>query len=80
MKIPRDISGAELAGRLKVLGYAETRQSGSHLRLTTPENGEHHVTIPLHNPLKIGTLANILNDITNHFDMSREELLKKIKL
>ncbi|NYE57789.1 putative RNA binding protein YcfA (HicA-like mRNA interferase family) [Carboxydothermus ferrireducens DSM 11255] len=35
-----------------------TRQTGSHIRLTTTLKGEHHVTIPLHDPLKIGTLNN----------------------
>jgi len=35
MKLPRNISGAELAGALKKLGYQITRQTGSHLRLTT---------------------------------------------
>ena len=35
MKIPRDLSGSELIKRLKKLGYTPTRQSGSHIRLTT---------------------------------------------
>ena len=59
MKLPRDVSGAELAKYLRILGYAATRQSGSHLRLTTNEKGQHHVTIPRHDSLKIGTLAAI---------------------
>jgi hypothetical protein len=29
--------------------------AGSHLRLTTDQNGQHHITIPNHDPLKIGT-------------------------
>lgn len=48
MRLPRDMSGAELAKRLTVLGYAVTRQTGSHMRLTTTRNGEHHITIPAH--------------------------------
>ncbi|HEX8708200.1 MAG TPA: type II toxin-antitoxin system HicA family toxin [Pyrinomonadaceae bacterium] len=47
MKLPRDVSGAALAKALAALGYEITRQTGSHLRLTTPEGGEHHVTIPV---------------------------------
>lgn len=35
MKLPRDISGLELANKLAVLGYEITRQNGSHIRLTT---------------------------------------------
>ncbi|MCX5727868.1 MAG: type II toxin-antitoxin system HicA family toxin [Nitrospirae bacterium] len=42
------------------LGYSVTRQTGSHLRLMTSEHGEHHLTIPLHSPLRIGTLSAIL--------------------
>ncbi len=44
MKLPRDISGDELAKSLESLGYQVTRQTGSHMRLTTTEGGEHHVT------------------------------------
>jgi predicted RNA binding protein YcfA (HicA-like mRNA interferase family) len=55
MKLPRDVSGADLGKCLGRLGYAVTRQTGSHLRLTTSEHGQHHVTIPNHDPLKVGT-------------------------
>ncbi len=46
MKIPRDLSGIELAKKISVFGYRITRRTGSHIRLTTLENGEHHLTIP----------------------------------
>ena len=62
MKLPRDISGGELAKLLKKFGYTAVRQSGSHIRLTTFQKGEHHLTIPQHDPLKIGTLSAILSD------------------
>ncbi|MGB9180423.1 MAG: type II toxin-antitoxin system HicA family toxin [Pyrinomonadaceae bacterium] len=78
MKLPRDISGEKLAKALKALGYQATRQTGSHVRLTTLESGEHHVTIPRHNPLRIGTLAAILDDVATHFGISRDELMEKI--
>jgi predicted RNA binding protein YcfA (HicA-like mRNA interferase family) len=48
MKLPRDVSGDDLAKALQTFGYQITRQAGSHLRLTTTEGGEHHVTIPRH--------------------------------
>jgi predicted RNA binding protein YcfA (HicA-like mRNA interferase family) len=51
---------------------------GSHLRLTTTEGGEHHVTIPQHSPLRVGTLAGILNDVAAHSVLSRDELLTKL--
>lgn len=59
MRIPRDLSGADLVERLGRLGYEVTRQSGSHVRLTTHARGEHHITVPKHDPLRIGTLAAI---------------------
>lgn len=46
MRLPRDLSGSDLAQALRKLGYRVTRQTGSHLRLTTTEHGEHHLTIP----------------------------------
>jgi predicted RNA binding protein YcfA (HicA-like mRNA interferase family) len=65
-----------LAKALVKLGYQITRQTGSHIRLTTIEDGEHHITIPAHNPLKIGTLAAIISDIESHHKMTREKLLQ----
>ncbi len=76
MKVPRDISGMELARRLKSLDYSIMRQTGSHMRLTTLKNGEHLVTVPAHDPLKIGTLSAVLGDVSSHFGMSKEALLK----
>lgn len=78
MKLPRDCSGAELARRLARLGYAASRQTGSHVRLTTREGGEHHVTIPAHDPLKIGTLNSILRIVANHHRLSREDLHRRL--
>ena len=78
MKLPRDVSGADLAKRLVRLGYQVTRQTGSHLRLTTSEGGRHHVTIPNHDPLRVGTLAGILGDVAGHFEISRDELIQRL--
>ena len=74
MKLPRDLSGRELAKAAGILGYEITRQTGSHIRLTTTRNGEHHLTIPAHDVLKVGTLAAILGNIAAHFEISRDEV------
>jgi predicted RNA binding protein YcfA (HicA-like mRNA interferase family) len=79
MKLPRDLTGQELASSLRVLGYSVTRQSGSHLRLTTELNGQHHEVIPNHAPIKVGTLQSILNSIAAHHGMTRESLLRKLQ-
>ncbi len=78
MKIPRDLSGQELIKKLKKLGYIPTRQVGSHVRLSTTQKGEHHITIPSHNNLKIGTLSSILSDIAEHFGITKEELVREL--
>ena len=57
MRLPRDLSGRDLAKALARLGYRVTHQTGSHLRLTTDQGGEHHVTIAAHHALKVGTLS-----------------------
>ena len=80
MRLPRNVSGQQLADALRVLGYVVTRQRGNHLRLTTQQEGEHHVTIPLHDPLRIGTFADILSDVAAHFGLTRDALLSRLKL
>lgn len=76
MKLPRDVSAQELARLLGRYGYRITRQTGSHLRLTTLQNGEHHVTIPDHNALKVGTLSSTLADVATHLKLNKEALIK----
>ena len=78
MRLPRDLSGARLAKALSRIGYSTTRQTGSHLRLTTVSPAEHHVTIPVHDPLRIGTLAAILADVAAHQEVSRDELMERL--
>ena len=75
MRLPRDVSGDDLARRLMRLGYHTTRQTGSHLRLTTDRPEQHHITIPRHSALRIGTLAAILADVEAHHHMTRDALL-----
>jgi hypothetical protein len=50
------------------------------MRLTTTEGGEHHVTIPRHDPLRLGTFAGILDEVATHFGISRAELLARIRI
>lgn len=80
MKIPRDLDGADLVIALRVLGYERTRQSGSHIRVTTERDGEYHLTIPNHAPLRIGTLSSILKLVAAHHRISIDELLGKLDL
>lgn len=77
MKLSRDLCGAQLAQALARVGYSTTRQTGSHLRLTTASPSEHHVTI-VHDPLRVGTLAAILADVAAHQEISRDALLDRL--
>ena len=78
MKLPRDISGQVLAKKLQKFGYEGVRQTGSHIRLTTNEKGGHHITMPAHKELKIGTLSAILADIAEHHKISMHELIQDL--
>ena len=78
MRLPRDVGAQALAGYLVRLGYSVTRQSGSHIRLTTTRGGEHHITIPNHNPLRIATLNGIRHDVADHAGLSREQILRTL--
>lgn len=76
MRLPRDVTGNDLAKLLIKLGYYVTRQTGSHIRLSTVQDHQHHITIPAHDPLKVRTLAAILSDIESHHKLTRERLMK----
>jgi len=79
LKLPRDLSGEELARALRKYGYQVNRQSGSHMRLTSTATGsEHHITIPTHKHLKIGTLAEILGSVAAYLQVNREKLAQEL--
>jgi predicted RNA binding protein YcfA (HicA-like mRNA interferase family) len=80
MRLPRDVDGLQLAKALNVLGYAITRQKGSHIRLTTERDGQNHEVIPCHRPIKAGTLSGILKRIAAHHGMSVDALLEMLGL
>ena len=79
MRLPRDLKPEALVRALRTLGYRPTRQSGSHIRITTQQNGEHHEVIPNHAPIKIGTLQSILASVARHHHMSVQELLRILR-
>lgn len=78
MKLPRDLSGRDLVQALSAFGYVQTRQTGSHIRVTTMAGGEHHVTVPDHDELRVGTLTAVLNDVAAHFGLSRDEVARRV--
>ena len=76
MKLPRDLGGEELATRLGKYGYQVVRQTGSHIRLTSTYKGtEHHLTVPRHKPLRVGTLNGIINEVAAYLEMEKQNLI-----
>ena len=55
--------------RCAFLGYERIRQ-----------DGEFHVTVPEHHPIKIGTFKSILKLIAAHHGLTVDELLEKLDL
>jgi predicted RNA binding protein YcfA (HicA-like mRNA interferase family) len=79
LKLPRDLSGYKLASLLRQYNYRITRQTGSHLRLTSNfAEAEHHVTIPAHDALKVGTLSAILDDISKYLKIEKSRLAEHL--
>lgn len=79
MKLPRDVSGEDLTHVLRRFGYEITRQTGSHIRVASKLKGtEHHVTIPAHKQLRVGTLAQVLADVASYLELTREQLVEEL--
>ncbi len=57
MRIPRDVTGAEAVKALCRIGAIELRQTGSHRILRM---GSRTVVIPMHKPIKPGTLKGLI--------------------
>jgi len=77
MKLPRDLSSADLARALRRLGCEVTRPNWQPHPVTT-QGGQHHLTIPLHRSVSVGTLAAILSDVARHLNMTRQELVQQL--
>jgi predicted RNA binding protein YcfA (HicA-like mRNA interferase family) len=80
MKVPRDLSGAQL---IKVLcrdwGYRQLNQEGSHVILQTETPGHQRLAVPNHNPLRVGTLNAIVRTVAAHKNVDRQTLLDSLR-
>ena len=80
MKIPRDLSGAQL---VKVLcrdwNYRVVHQEGSHIILQTGTPSNQRLSVPNHNPLRIGTLHGIIRVVSVHKGVERQQLLDTLR-
>ena len=79
MKLPRDLSGHELAKILSRYGYEAVRQTGSHIRMKSTLRGfDHFVTVPAHKALKLGTLNSILSRVAAYLEADRSKLVEDL--
>ncbi|HWP54469.1 MAG TPA: type II toxin-antitoxin system HicA family toxin [Pyrinomonadaceae bacterium] len=77
MKIPRDISGAELINVLcRHFEYTKVHQVGSHVILQTEEPAHHRIAIPNHDPLRIGTLNSVLRAVAIAKRVDKKDILR----
>ncbi|OYV05563.1 MAG: hypothetical protein CFE26_10935 [Verrucomicrobiales bacterium VVV1] len=57
MRLPRDVNGEEAVRALLRLGFSDLRQTGSH-RIMRKEGRT--VVVPMHRPIKPGTLKGLI--------------------
>ena len=80
MKIPRDLSGAHL---VKVLcrdwNYRVVHQEGSHIILQTDAPSHQRISVPNHNPLRVGTLNSIVRAVSVRKGVERSEFLETLR-
>ena len=74
MKMPRDVPAERLVRVIERLGYRAVRQKGSHLRLRHEGPPVHLITVPLHSPLKTGTLHAILAEVAHMRSLTVEAI------
>jgi predicted RNA binding protein YcfA (HicA-like mRNA interferase family) len=79
MKLPRDLSGAELIQVLcRHFDYRRVNQEGSHVILQTDSPTHHRLAVPAHNPLRLGTLNAILRAVAKNKNIEKEEILERL--
>lgn len=79
MTLPRDVGGGDSANLLAEFGYRITRQSGSHLRLTSHAKSRvHHLTLPEHGPPRVRTLNAVPSDAARYVELDKNELIRRL--
>jgi predicted RNA binding protein YcfA (HicA-like mRNA interferase family) len=79
LRLPRDLSGHDLVRLLRRFGYEPTRQLGSHIRLQSHHRSHvHHMTVPDHRTLRVGTLSAILSDVADYLNIERSKLEQEL--
>jgi len=80
MKVPRDLSGVELARALcRNWEYRQVHREGSHIILQTESPGHQRLSVPNHNPLRVGTLNGIVRVVAAHKGVDRQVVLNSLR-
>lgn len=74
MRLPRGVSADRVIHALERLGYGVIRQQGSPVRLRHEGPPVHAITVPLHDPLKTGTLHGILSEVAQKRSITVESI------
>jgi len=48
------------------------------MRLTIDAPTQHHVTVPKHDALRLGTLSGILEEVAAHLEITRDDLISRL--
>jgi predicted RNA binding protein YcfA (HicA-like mRNA interferase family) len=75
VKLPRGVSADRLIRALERLGHTVIRQKGSHIRLSHQAAPIHSISVPLHDPLKIGTFHGILAEVAQAQSVSIQDIV-----
>ncbi len=79
MKLPRDLSGRELAaGLCRHWEYQSVHQTGSHMILETETPAHQRISVPDHAALRIGTLNSILRLVAEHKGVTKAKILESV--
>lgn len=60
-------------------GFRQVHQEGSHVILQTETPGHQRLSVPNHNPLRIGTLNSIVRAVATHKGVDRQTVLDSLR-
>jgi hypothetical protein len=78
VSIPTRLTPEELSAALSNGGYAVTKETRRHVRLTTLIRGEHHVTFPCQGELDEETTTEVLALVAKHHRQTVSELAERL--
>jgi predicted RNA binding protein YcfA (HicA-like mRNA interferase family) len=77
MKLPRDLSGADLVRHLcRHYDYRQVNQEGSHVILETNVPRQHRLSVPNHANLRVGTLNAMVRAVAGVKGVDKDGILR----